>query len=160
MKESTGGMLLMGLAAGIIMIFIILVAFFISYGKCFTLKNNLINRLEQTEGVTYTNIKEYFENSGTGYSGKEATICYNKFLNNYGEIIGFNYKVIVYLQMERKILGEMFTPKIPIKGETKMIEKGNYLDCLKDYTKCSISANFNSIPECSSGAVNVGYGAT
>lgn len=156
MKESTGGMLLMGLAAGIIMVFIILVAFFISYGKCFKLKNSLINKLEQTEGVTYTKIKEYFNENGTAYSGKEATICYNKFSNIDDEIIGFNYEITVYMRMDRTILGEVFNPKIPISGETKMIEKGIFLECLKDNTKC-ISANFNGIEECSNGVSPVGY---
>ena len=47
MKEATGGTLLMGLAAGIIIIFIIMVAFFISYSKAFKVKNQLINRIEE-----------------------------------------------------------------------------------------------------------------
>ena len=143
----------MGLAAGIIMIFIILVAFFISYGKSFRLKNSLINKLEQSEGMKVNDVKVFFTEGHNSYNGKEASICYNVFENAAHEKIGFNYEIVVYMTMDRTILGEMFNPTIPVKGETKVIEKGNFLTCLNDSTKCT-GIDFPSL--CSAGMTGVG----
>lgn len=156
MKESTGGALLMGLAAGIIIIFIILVAFFISYGKSFKIKNALINKIEQSEGMKLEDIENFLINNSNNYNGKELDVCYNAFKDSEDNIIGFNYEIIVYMQMDRTILGETFNPKIPIKGETKIIESGNFfVNNLKDKTsepnilegikKCSASNGVTKI---------------
>lgn len=158
MKESTGGMLLMGLAAGIIMVFIILVAFFISYGKSFRLKNTLINKLEQSEGMKAEDIKGLFIAGNNAYNGKEASICYNRFFSG-SEIIGFNYELIVYMEMDRTILGEVFNPRIPVKGETKVIEKGNYLECLRGNGCIGVDLSgsvLSGVKECSIGMTPVG----
>ena len=159
MKESTGGMLLMGLAAGIIMIFIILVAFFISYGKSFKLKNSVINNLEQSEGMTQDQVKQLLTNGGNAYNGKTAEICYNVFNDVGGNVVGFNYEIVVYMEMDRTILGELFTPKIPIKGETKVIEKGNYFNCLKGTCVTGVTktgTTLNGITMCPT-LTSVGY---
>ena len=143
MKESTGGALLMGLAAVIIMIFIIVVAFFISYGKSFRLKNEIINKLEQQEGMTKTQVRQFFIDNSNIYNGKEVEICYQKYTAG-GENLGFSYKIIVYMKIEASsILGEL---RIPIKGETRMIEKGYYFDHLPAGTN-----QLESIKHCSRG---------
>lgn len=126
MKEATGGALLMGLAAGIILIFIIMVAFFISYGQTFRLKNDMINYIEQNEGVDKVTLARYMGGKGSVYSGRDIKACYKKVYRGH-EQIGFTVKVIVYMQMDRNIFGKAFNPKIPVSGETKTIETGNYV---------------------------------
>lgn len=128
MKESTGGALLMGLAAGIIIIFIILVAFFISYGKSFKIKNALINKIEQSEGMTTKSIETFLEESG--YYG-EFEVCSNKLEDNDNNLIGFNFEITIYMAMDRNILGNAFNVKIPIRGETRIIESGTYFEKIK-----------------------------
>lgn len=134
MKESTGGALLMGLAAGIIIIFIIMVAFFISFSKTFKIKNSIINRIEQNEGMTQTELDEFLANE-TSYNG-ENRICYNVIKNN-NSIIGVTFNVTIYMQMDRTILGEAFNVKIPISGETRIIEKGNFFNNIKNQKRVS-----------------------
>ena len=164
MKESTGGALLMGLAAGIIMIFIILVAFFISYGKSFRIKNALINKIEQSEGMLVetlnpgdNTIKNFLNDASNKYNGRKAQVCYNEFKNYelvegvYQEVFsGFSFEVIIYMEMDRTILGETFNPKIPIKGETKVIQKGNFWNTLKSGSSIS-----NWPVNCSSGYTEI-----
>ncbi len=135
MKESTGGALLMGLAAGIIIIFIIMVAFFISFSKTFKIKNSIINRIEQNEGMTQTELDEFLANE-TSYNG-ENRICYNVVKNNNSSIIGVTFNVTIYMQMDRTILGEAFNIKIPISGETRIIEKGNFFNNIKNQRRVS-----------------------
>ncbi len=135
MKESTGGALLMGLAAGIIIIFIIMVAFFISFSKTFKIKNSIINRIEQNEGMTQTELDEFLANE-TSYNG-ENRICYNVVKNNNSSIIGVTFNVTIYMQMDRTILGEAFNVKIPISGETRIIEKGNFFNNIKNQRRVS-----------------------
>ena len=135
MKESTGGALLMGLAAGIIIIFIIMVAFFISFSKTFKIKNSIINRIEQNEGMTQTELDEFLANE-TSYNG-ENRICYNVEKNNNSSIIGVTFNVTIYMQMDRTILGEAFNVKIPISGETRIIEKGNFFNNIKNQRRVS-----------------------
>ena len=135
MKESTGGALLMGLAAGIIIIFIIMVAFFISFSKTFKIKNSIINRIEQNEGMAQTELDEFLANE-TSYNG-ENRICYNVVKNNNSSIIGVTFNVTIYMQMDRTILGEAFNVKIPISGETRIIEKGNFFNNIKNQRRVS-----------------------
>ena len=144
MKEATGGTLLMGLAAGIIIIFIIMVAFFISYSKAFKVKNQLINRIEQMEGMKKDEISSYIVSEQTNYVGNKITACYNKVERN-GTPIGFTVKVVVYMQFERAILGENLNIDIPVSGETRIIEKGNYINRLGDL----------NLSQCSSGYTNI-----
>lgn len=127
MKESTGGALLMGLAAGIIIIFIIMVAFFISYGKTFRIKNAIINKIEQEEGMKLSEIKDFIYDNSTTYSGKDPYICYNV-VGTGTNYRGFTVEVTVYMSMDRTILGDRFNVKIPVRGETRIIEKGNYFN--------------------------------
>lgn len=130
MKEATGGALLMGLAAAIIIIFVIVVAFFISYGKSFRLKNEVINEIEQREGMNKTEINEFIAHRATKYNGKFPQYCYKKvyYQNSFGDDVykGFVIKVMVVMSMDSTILGNTFNPKIPVYGETKVIEKGRF----------------------------------
>ena len=54
------------------------------------------------------------------------------------------------MEMDRTILGETFNPKIPIKGETKVIQKGNFWNTLKSGSSIS-----NWPVNCSSGYTEI-----
>ena len=135
MKESTGGALLMGLAAGRKIIFISMQAFFISVSKTYKIINSFINWIEHNEGMTQTELDEFLANE-TSYNG-ENRICYNVVKNNNSSIIGVTFNVTIYMQMDRTILGEAFNVKIPISGETRIIEKGNYFNNIKNQRRVS-----------------------
>ncbi len=126
----------MGLAAGIIIIFVTVVAFFISYGKTFRLKNMIINKIEQNEGMTEGEIITTITSGGTKYNIQPPKLCYNKVtyrdINKNIVYKGFTVQVIVYMTMERRILGEAFAPSIPVRGETRIIETGYYRDHLTE----------------------------
>lgn len=129
MKETTGATILMGMATVIILIFIIMVSFFISYGKAFSLKNLIINRIEQQEGMSASELTT-FVNTGNGYVGKKIQACYEPiYFNNAGtrELSGFIIRVRVSFGMDRTILGENLDIKVPIVGETRIIQRGSYL---------------------------------
>lgn len=129
MKEATGATILMGLAAMILLIFIIMVAFFIGYGKAFRLKNKIINRIEQGEGINAAELVTQMRNSANKYTGNEARICYSTVEDSSGELYGFTMSVVVYMHTEEKIL----KVKIPISGETRIIQTGTYYDKIKQH---------------------------
>lgn len=125
MKSSTGGALLMGFAAGIIIIFVIMVAFFISYGKSFKLKNEIISVIEQREGMKKEDIIDYIKSRASGSNKrKDPEVCFRT-VSNGDDDLRFTIEVTVYMSMERTILDKMFEVKIPVRGETRIIEKGN-----------------------------------
>jgi len=128
MKEATGGALLMGLAAGIILIFIIMVAFFISYGKAFRTKNYIVNQIEQAEGLSETQILGEF--TAAGRNNYDPEFCYN-IVETPAGVKGFTVEVTLFMQFDRTILGSSFLDRgIPISGETRIIEKGRFYDDL------------------------------
>ena len=128
MKEATGGALLMGLAVMMIMIFVIMAAFFISYGKTFRVKNAIINKIEQSEGMTSDEIKTFVADKTTTYVGKKIEVCYDEIRDNRNNLTGFTMKVRVWMQMDRTILDGPFKFEFPVNGETRIIEKGNMFD--------------------------------
>ncbi len=119
----------MGLAAAILIIFIIFVAFFINYGKTFRIKNQVINKLEQSEGLIKQDIIDYVND--LKYTGKKISVCYNKVERPLGTTIGFTYKVTLYMHFDRSILGSSFNLYIPIQGETKTIDSGSLFNEIK-----------------------------
>ena len=124
----------MGLATMILLIFIIMVAFFISYGKTFRLKNALINRIEQSEGMTKTQMQTFISTAHSAtvsYSGREVSACYNKIMNGT-DFVGVTFEVVVYMKFEQSILGDSLSLEIPITGESRIIEKGNFYDVVKN----------------------------
>ena len=117
----------MGLAAGIIIIFIIMVAFFISFGKAFKIKNQIINYIEQQEGIDKTQL----DNLKSKYTTNDFNVCYTK-IKRGSDLVGFTMSVEVMMKMDETILGGPFRVEIPIKGETRIIEKGNTFTLLSD----------------------------
>ena len=138
----------MGLAAGIIIIFIIMVAFFISYGRAFKIKNEMINAIEQQEGMTLEQLRNFVVGKSSAYVGRKIGVCYNNIEkpipDGSSEFIGFTMQVVVFMEMDKTILGDRFNVKIPVTGETKLIEKGNI------YSNMTMISS--DIGECSSGS--------
>lgn len=127
MKESTGGLLLMGLASVIILIFIIFVAFFINYGKTFRNKNKIINQIEQMEGLSKDDISKFIKNN-TSYKNKDDfDICYNS-IEKGSERVGITFKITLYIRFDRTILSDNLKFNIPVSGETKTINSGVIYD--------------------------------
>lgn len=120
MDQTIGGALLLGLAAIIIFIFVIMAAFFIGLGKSFRTKNAIINYVEQQEGSSITEMRT-FTREKTMASVKA---CYSK-VTHGSKTEGFTVKVVVYMKMNENILGDLVDIEIPIYGETRIIEKGN-----------------------------------
>ena len=146
MKETTGATILMGLATVIILIFIIMVSFFISYGKAFSLKNYLINRIEQQEGMSAAELHDYVGTSNV-YTGKVIQACYEP-IYFQSDLTGFIIRVRVSFGMDRTILGERFNIQIPIVGETRIIQRGDYLGNPPSLTQLNSRLN---LAQCSTG---------
>lgn len=125
MKESTGASILMYLATAIILLFIIMVAFFINYGQTFKIKNRIINKIEQNEGLKFDEIK-MLDPKGTIEETPED-VCVN-LIKTGSNLRGFTIEVTVHMKTEDGILD--FIPDIRIKGETRIIESGRYFDLM------------------------------
>lgn len=126
----------MGFAAIILLIFIIMSAFFISYGRLFRLKDKIINSIEQSEGLSKDDIKNILtENKYTLNGADNLKTCYNIIKYSNGDIRGFTQTVEIYMSMDRTIFGEIFNFKIPVTGETRIIEEGNLFDIINKPTQ-------------------------
>lgn len=133
----------MGFAAGIIIIFVIMVAFFISYGKSFRLKNEVISVIEQREGMTENDILSYIYNRETTYNGKNPNVCFRTVSNTD---LRFTIEVTVYMAMERSILDNLFKVNIPVRGETRIIERGNIYQNATN--KAQLKSQLGGMDEC------------
>ena len=152
MKESTGGALLMGFAAIILLVFIIMSAFFISYGKLFRLKDRIINTIEQKEGLSVSGIHDVIRDNYTGTL--ETETCYSivkyKYPGDTKETLrGFSEKVTVYMKFDRTIFGDIINIKIPITGETRLIEKGVLFKELESGNLTAFKSGLSGMQECS-----------
>ena len=138
MKESTGGALLMGFAAIMLLIFIIMSAFFISYGKLFRLKDKVINSIEQKEGLKASEIDQVIRENYKRDLVYEVCydIIYEEDVDGSKKIRGFTEKVKLFMDFDRNVFGSLFKLRIPIEGETRIIEKGTKYDAfIKNYSQ-------------------------
>ena len=142
MKETTGASILMYLATAIILVFITMVVFFISYGQTFKIKNRIINKIEQNEGLPVDAIKLLDPKGTINNDPTKKDVCLN-LIKTGSNLRGFTVEVTVYMKSGEGILD--FIPDIPIRGETRIIESGKYFDFLNgDYMH---GENLN-IPPC------------
>ena len=133
----------MGFAAGIIIIFVIMVAFFISYGKSFKLKNEIVSVIEQREGMKEEDILRYIYDRDTTYNGKDPSVCFRTVSDTD---LRFTIEVTVYMAMERSILDSLFKVNIPVRGETRIIEKGNIYE--NAINKIQLKRQLGGMDEC------------
>ena len=138
MREAVGGTFLFNIVIIFIFFFASFLAIAINYSQAFRIKNQVINLIEQYEGIDESKeeIVDYIISSGyyrektcdsdsTGervsYNAKEAKgLCVKKMENRNGDIY---YKVTTYVSFDLPIIGNFFS--IPVKGETKIILNDN-----------------------------------
>jgi hypothetical protein len=113
MKEAVSGALIIKIMLIFFVLYIAFLAIAINYSQAFRVKNELINIIEQYEGLT-------------SKAEDEIDIFLNKikYTNQY-EIVGYStdrgpyYKVTTYINFKFPIFGEILN--FPITGETKII---------------------------------------
>lgn len=142
MRDAFGGTFMIELMLIFLAIYIAFIAVALNYAKAFKVKNEIINIIEQNEGID-----DY--NNNTGVIGKinsrlqsmsyyvkienrnnqlnDNTHCYEEgycIIETNSTINGINasyYEVVTYIRIELPFFGLNFT--VPIQGETRMIER-------------------------------------
>lgn len=152
MRDAVGGTFMMYIFIIFLVVFITFVAVAFNYARAFRVKNAVMDIIEQNEGIDYSNasdtamvkIEEYLNNVSYNVDGIESSneICNglgndtsNLYISESGTTgRGFciyrvgdfysdhYYKVVTFVRLEIPFLENLaFT--IPIKGETRKIEK-------------------------------------
>lgn len=117
MREAVGGTLLLKIVLVFLVVYIGFMAVVISYGRIFRIKNALINTIEQNEGFEKkTDIEDAAK--ALGYLSDVDT-CYVKVSDNKG----YYYKVKIFIDFQVPLIRN--TIKIPVTGETRIIDTGN-----------------------------------
>lgn len=121
MRESIGGTMLFWLVLFFMTIFISFLAAVIQYSRVYKIKNQMINYLEQAEGV---GTKAEFENtlSNLGYSIRENGYAFCRKNSSFDGGYGGYYKI----QLTATFKITSIPIRIYIQGETRLIETGIY----------------------------------
>lgn len=160
MRESAGGLKILGMVIVFFFIFIMLLAVSINYAQAFRVKNKIIDYIEQYEGYyllapgddsseygyakdridDYINDIGYFtfEDGNAAARIKEGnyTVCIKEVVRN--SIRGRIYRVVTNVTL--KLPGIIPNLEIPITGETRFISKNGI-----DYSDSSMN---EEIEEC------------
>lgn len=149
MKEGIGGTFMIYVFLVFLTVYITFVAVAFNYARAFKVKNKVIDIIEQNEGVNFSNIggaigdiKQYLTdisynvsdsvNSGNcpdyvdddhHYFNNEFGYCLQEIASYDDELIGKYYKVTTFIVLKIPFLDLGFT--IPVKGETRVIERFN-----------------------------------
>lgn len=145
MREAFGGAFTIKLMLIFLAIYIAFIAVALNYAKAFRVKNQIINLIEQNEGIEDT---EWTDQSGVigeinNYLGQmsyyvdlnkvsnnntntlhcyENGYCIEEYsLGSVDEINSVYYKVTTYVKIDLQVFRLNFT--IPITGETRKIER-------------------------------------
>lgn len=116
MRESIGGALLLKIVLIFLVVYISFMAIVIAYGSVFQTKNKIINIIEQSEGMVNKSAVELAAKS-TGYHGDVDT-CYVKVDER-----GYYYKLKIFVTFQIPLVKNVV--KVPVAGETRLIESGN-----------------------------------
>lgn len=138
MKEAFGSTFMIYILLIFLAVYITFVAVALNYAKAFRVKNSVIDIIEQNEGVDLEDnsgtigkinarLRDYSYNvngingdSYTGYKCYELGYCIKE---QSDDIKGNYYKVITFVKLEIPFMNLGFT--IPIRGETRVIERTN-----------------------------------
>ncbi len=138
MKEAFGSTFMIYVLLIFLAVYITFVAVALNYAKAFRVKNSVIDIIEQNEGVDLEDnsgtigkinarLRDYSYNvngingdSYTGYKCYELGYCIKE---QSDDIKGNYYKVITFVKLEIPFMNLGFT--IPIRGETRVIERTN-----------------------------------
>lgn len=157
MRESAGGLKVLGMVMVFFFIFIMLLAVSINYAQAFRVKNKIIDYIEQYEGYNLlapgdgTNeygyakdkIEDYIDSIGyftfeDGNSTVSAAktgnykVCRKEVTRNQIEGKGRIYRIVTYVTLH--LPGIIPNLEIPITGETKFISKNGI-----DYSDLSMN---------------------
>ncbi len=114
MREAVGGTMLMYIVVTFLIVYIVFMAFVINYGRVFRVKNALISKIENDEGIN--NTEELISKAAEmGYVNQQIDVCYTSGNNNYDY-----YSVRVYIRFTLPMAGSI---KIPISGQTSAIKR-------------------------------------
>jgi hypothetical protein len=151
MRESIGGTWLFGIVIVFIILFASFLTYSISYTKAFNTKNKIIEIIEQNEGFNTSNgangdntedkIMNYIEAVGYNYSANPRCesneepmqgYCLRKICPNTNDNqTNVHYKITTFIRLEIPLIG--LTIDIPISGETRMITSDTWgLSCSSD----------------------------
>ena len=130
MKEAVGSTLLLNIVIVFLFVYVMFLAVAINYAKAFSVKNQIINIIEQSEGCDGTSgaygcsglagDKIALFLNDIGYNQKEPKV--EEFITARGPY----YRVTTYIEIKMDLPILNWIPiVIPIKGETRIIyEKG------------------------------------
>ena len=117
MREAVGGTLLLKIVIVFLVVYIGFMAIVLNYGLVFRYKNQLINYIEQNEGIKNVETLRTTAKEKYGYYG-DIDAC-NVKVNDRG----YYYKVKIYIIFHIPLVNNVL--RIPVTGETRIIETGN-----------------------------------
>ena len=144
MRDAFGGTFMMYIFIIFLTVYCVFIAIAFNYARAFRVKNKVIDIIEQSEGIDFNNvggelgeINKYLSNAkyrvhgidentsiceGYDYINSERGYCIAKtFTSNDGYESSY-YKVVTFVKLEIPFL-EWFSYTIPVKGETRKIER-------------------------------------
>ena len=131
MREAVGGTMLMYIVVVFLIVYIIFMSVVINYGRVFRVKNALISKIENDEGIT--NVEDLKSKAAEmGYVNQRIEVCYTSGKNNYDY-----YSVRVYIYFGLPMVKDGVI--IPISGQTSAIKR----------PKGKSNTNDANVPPCS-----------
>ena len=145
MREAFGGTFTIQLILVFLAIYIAFIAVALNYAKAFRVKNQIINLIEQNEGIDntdwtdqsgvigkintylgqmsyYVDLNKISNNNNDNLHCYENGYCIEEYsLNSTDGIDSVYYKVTTYVKIDLQVFRLNFT--IPITGETRKIER-------------------------------------
>lgn len=144
MKEAVGGTFMIYVLLIFIAVYITFVAVALNYAKAFRVKNSVIDIIEQNEGMTDDELNDINKSGDTITKINERLKDYNyyitlsdSYLDKYNDYTCFDrgyciskvgdireyYRVVTFVQLSIPFID--FNITIPIRGETRVIERIN-----------------------------------
>lgn len=115
MREAFGGTMLMYIVVIFLIVYIIFMSVVINYGRVFRVKNALISKIENDEGIN--NADDLISKAADmGYVNQQIDVCYTPGNNNYDY-----YSVRVYIYFGLPMVQDGV--KIAISGQTSAIKR-------------------------------------
>ncbi len=144
MKEAVGGTFMIYVLLIFLAVYITFVAVALNYAKAFRVKNSVIDIIEQNEGMTDDELNDINKSGDTITKIEDRLKDYNyyvtlsnSYLDKYNDYTCFDrgyciskmgddreyYRVVTFVQLSIPFID--FNITIPIRGETRVIERIN-----------------------------------
>jgi len=128
MRDATGGTLLMQLVVVILAVFIFFIASVMQYSRVYRIKGTIVDAIERGEGGINSKDEITQVLSAAQYEG-DYKIC--KIYDSQRQ--GTYYTVEIYSSFT--ILPRFVQIKLPVRGETRTINTGNFYETSDDVFK-------------------------